>query len=147
MSRTRFVHRPNHPLASANGFVSLDDLALDDLPIVDQKVEVFGEAHYDGMRAVDGTPIDSKRKRREYMNARGLADYGDFAGTRAKAEKMRQELSTTGGDHKERREQIERAIYDLENKKVKPQRAKNMSAGERETLSRIAKEVGEGLKR
>jgi len=31
------------------------------------------------MRTVDGTPIDTKRKRREYMKTTGAADASDFS--------------------------------------------------------------------
>jgi hypothetical protein len=39
------------------------------------------ERHYDGLRAPDGTPIDTRAKHREYMRANNLTTVDDFAGT------------------------------------------------------------------
>lgn len=58
--------------------------------------------------------IGSRRRRSEFMKERGLADYDDFKGVIQKKEKERADFYTTGGDHKARREAIERTIYNLE---------------------------------
>lgn len=39
------------------------------------------ERHYDGLRAPDGTPIDTRAKHREYMRANNLTTVDDFAAT------------------------------------------------------------------
>jgi hypothetical protein len=141
VSRERFFYRPQHPRANERGFVSEADLGAD-LPTVDGHVAIVGDTHHDGVRAPDEfkTDISTKKKRREYMRANNLGDFEDFKGARERAAKERAELSTTGGDHKERREQVERAIYDLETGRVKANRAK-VSAREREAMSRQAAEI------
>lgn len=39
------------------------------------------ERHYDGLRAQDGTPIDTRAKHRAYMKANNLTTVDDFAST------------------------------------------------------------------
>jgi hypothetical protein len=70
------------------------------------------ELTYGGMRATDGTPINTKRRHREYLKAVGGAMASDFTETRARAEKVRHDYLTTGGDHRERKEQLGRALYE-----------------------------------
>jgi hypothetical protein len=48
------------------------------------RLPVFGEAHYDGLRATDGTPIDTKKKHRLYMQANNLTTSDDYKETWAK---------------------------------------------------------------
>lgn len=43
------------------------------------RVELMTGAHYEGQRATDGTPIDSRRKHEAYMRAHGLAPASDYA--------------------------------------------------------------------
>lgn len=78
------------------------------------RVELMLDGHYEGLRATDGTPIDSRTKHREYMNRNGLAMADDFKGVWAKAAERRAELSTTGGDHAKRRATVERVFHQLE---------------------------------
>lgn len=78
------------------------------------RVELMLDGHYDGLRATDGTPIDSRAKHREYMHRHGLAMADDFKGVWAKADARRAEFSTTGGDHAARRATVERVIHQLE---------------------------------
>lgn len=74
---------------------------------------VFGDSHYDGMRATDGTDISSRTKHREYMKANGLALASDFTETWASAEKRRSQPQRDS----ERREQIGRALYEQEKRR------------------------------
>lgn len=71
---------------------------------------------YGNLTATDGTPIDSRRKHREYMASHGLAMAEDFKGTWEKAAKERQEMRSGGTQavRRERREDIGRALYQLE---------------------------------
>lgn len=39
------------------------------------------ERHYDGLRAQDGTPIDTRAKHREYMRRNNLTTVDDFSST------------------------------------------------------------------
>lgn len=72
---------------------------------------VFGDSHYDGLRASDGTDLSSRTKHREYMKANGLALADDYKETWANAAKNR--AAPTSRDP-ERREQIGRALYEAE---------------------------------
>lgn len=77
------------------------------------RVELMLDSHYDGLRATDGTPIDSRAKHREYMSRHGLTTIDDFKETWAKAAQRRAEVYTQGGtaqDHASRRAAIERAL-------------------------------------
>lgn len=76
-----------------------------------------GDRYYTDLRATDGTPVDTRTKHREYMKAKGLTVSDDFKGEWAKAAEHRADMYTTGGDHKERRAQVERALYDHVNKR------------------------------
>lgn len=73
---------------------------------------LWGDRHYDGMRALDGTDISSRTKHREYMKANNLAMMDDYKNTWATSEKRRTEYRS--GQHGAcRRQDIERAIYTL----------------------------------
>jgi hypothetical protein len=67
--------------------------------------------HYEGTRATDGTPVDTKKKHAAYMKKNNLAIADDFKGTWAKAERERESIRSGTHDRRERREAIERAIY------------------------------------
>lgn len=62
-----------------------------------------GDRHYDGLRATDGTPIDTRTKHRKYMKENGLAMMDDFKQTWADAAKEREKIRTGEADKKERR--------------------------------------------
>lgn len=74
---------------------------------------LWGDRGYDGLRATDGTPIDSRSKHREYMRANGLTTADDFWGEWKQSTKERVERLTTGGDHRGRREDIGRAYQQV----------------------------------
>lgn len=109
MSRQVYLYRPEHPRANERGFVNAAE--VDDMTPIDGLVPVFTDRYMEGQRAPDGTPIDTRQRRKNWMRATGSADFDDFTETRAKAAKKREQVFTTGGDHKERREQIGRALY------------------------------------
>jgi hypothetical protein len=69
-----------------------------------------GDRHYDGLRATDGTPIDSRTKHREYMKRHNLTTVDDFKETWSKAQKQRDEYRTTGKGGAVTQEDIARAI-------------------------------------
>lgn len=60
----------------------------------DIRPPLFTDRHHEGTRAPDGTDIGSRRKRREYMHANGLADASDYAGTWQRAQQQRAEYLT-----------------------------------------------------
>ena len=72
---------------------------------------LWGDRHYDGLQATDGADISSRTKHREYMARTGLTTADDYRVAWAKAAEQRADFYTTGGDHKGRREAVERAIY------------------------------------
>jgi len=107
MSRAVYVYRPKHPLADQWGFVDTRDLG-DDGVREESHVPVVGDAHYDGLRATDGTPIDTKQRHREYMRRNGLALADDFKDEWAKAKRERESPRKDAA----RRETVARAWYE-----------------------------------
>lgn len=113
--RKTYLYRPNHPKANQNGFVSSEELCVDDLPSFDPHVMVFGESHYDGLRATDGTPIDSKAKYRNYLKATGLTPLSDFKESLPKA--MSKRINGDPAETRKIRETVGRAFHDLYDKR------------------------------
>ena len=74
---------------------------------------IMVDRFYEGTAASDGTDIGSRRKHRQYMRDRGLAPADDFSpGYYDKLNRERKrELD------KSRRETIERAFHDIDNRK------------------------------
>lgn len=70
------------------------------------------DLYMDGVRASDGADIGSRKKRREYMKLRNLADADDFKGEWGKAAEQRERVFRGLPDSQvsERREAIARAI-------------------------------------
>jgi hypothetical protein len=110
--RSRFVYRPGHPRASPNGFVNVEELG-NDAPQDVAAVPIVSDRYMEGTQAQDGTDISSRTKRREYMKSKNLADADDFKGTWKAAQEEKVKIRTLQGvDHKERRENIARALYE-----------------------------------
>lgn len=74
---------------------------------------LWGDRHYDGMRTTDGIAIDSRSKHREYMRRTGLTTADDFKGQWEQDRKVRDDMFTTGGDHRARRDDVGRAVYEV----------------------------------
>jgi hypothetical protein len=72
---------------------------------------LWGDRHYEGAQAPDGSDISSRTKHREYMARTGLTTVDDFSGQWAQQAKAREDFYTSGGDHRARREDLARAIY------------------------------------
>lgn len=83
------------------------------------RVEISTGNCYEGIKATDGTVLNSRAKHREYMRLHGFTTTDDYKESWAKASKERAEFYTTGGDHKARKEAIGRAFYDFERGKRK----------------------------
>lgn len=75
---------------------------------------LYGDRHYDGMRATDGTDISTRSKHREYMKLNNVTTVDDFKDTWAKAREQRERLYTQGGTFSRR--DVERAIHQLQNR-------------------------------
>jgi len=81
-------------------------------------VPIIGDTHYDGLRATDGTPIDSRSKHREYMKRNGLTTVDDFKGEWAQAAQKRADYYTgKKGAGAVNRQDIARTIAALERRK------------------------------
>lgn len=76
---------------------------------------LWGDRHYDGLRATDGTDISSRKKHREYMQRNNLTTVDDYKETWAKAQQERERYYTQGGSIK--RADIERAMYQVMNRR------------------------------
>lgn len=50
---------------------------------------LWGDRHYDGMTAPDGTDISTRSKHREYLKRSGLVTFDDYQGTFAKQQEAR----------------------------------------------------------
>lgn len=75
---------------------------------------LWGDRHYLGARASDGTDISTRSRHREYMRANNLTTVDDFKDTWAKAREQRERLYTQGGTFSRR--DVERAIHQLQNR-------------------------------
>ena len=75
------------------------------------RVELQTGTHYEGLRAIDGTPIDTARRHREYLQRTGLALESDFTKTRVDANAKR-----AAEQKRERRETLGRITHQLENR-------------------------------
>jgi hypothetical protein len=80
---------------------------------------LWGDRSYRDSRTLDGVDVSTRTKHREYMKAKGVTHPSDYKNEWAKAVDERAEFFTTGGDHKARRETIERTIYEAVNGKRK----------------------------
>lgn len=73
---------------------------------------LWGDRHYDGVRATDGADISSRTKHREYMKRMGLTTVDDYSETWRKAERQREDFLTRGVDGT-RREDVARAMFNV----------------------------------
>lgn len=91
MTRTTYVYR-TMPDGTVHSFIKGEEpgsLGVD-------AGALWGDSHYDGLRATDGSDISSRTKHREYMKRHGLTTADDYKEAWAKAEKARTEYRTTG---------------------------------------------------
>lgn len=76
------------------------------------RVEIQMGNHYEGLRATDGTPIDTRRKHAEYMKRNNLALVGEMQSQwAANQRESKRELAVS------RREDIARAIHHATNRR------------------------------
>lgn len=83
-------------------------------PLRNDAGALWGDRHYLGARASDGTDISTRSRHREYMRANNLTTVDDFKDTWAKAREQRERLYTHGGTFSRR--DVERAISQLQNR-------------------------------
>jgi len=78
---------------------------------------VYGDRHYDGLQTTDGVDISTRTKHREYMKTHGLTTMDDFKNEWSKAAERRAEYFTGKGGGAVTRDDIGRAIHQLESRK------------------------------
>lgn len=83
-------------------------------PLRNDAGALWGDRHYLGARASDGTDISTRSRHREYMRVNNLTTVDDFKDTWAKAREQRERLYTQGGTFSRR--DVERAIHQLQNR-------------------------------
>jgi hypothetical protein len=80
---------------------------------------IIGDRHYDGLRATDGTDISTRSKHKRYMKENNLTTMDDFQGTWDKEAKKRAEYYKEAKHGAVRREDVGRAIAELESGRVR----------------------------
>lgn len=100
MTRRRYIQLDDGELYEVT-----EDWAPPQSRTVDAGV-LWGDRHYDGLRATDGTPIDSRTKHREYMKRMGYTMDSDFKETWQQAAKRR-EAVLQGADPTRKRDLVE----------------------------------------
>lgn len=76
---------------------------------------LWGDRHYDGMRATDGSDISSRKKHRDYMRRNNLTTTDDFKDTWARAQQEREAYRERGGSI--RRQDVVAAIEKLQHRR------------------------------
>lgn len=105
----RYLYRPHHLEASANGFIA----AYKDTGGYERSgIQISVDRHYENLGLQDGTVVNSRRQHREYMTRRGLTLADDFKQTWKDNEKKRESFRSGDFDRKERREALGRAAYE-----------------------------------
>lgn len=108
MTRRRYIQDPKtHEL--------IEVTANYDAPTRNDAGVLWGDRHYEGVRATDGSDISSRTKHREYMKANGVTMADDFKETWAKAQQARESYYQRGGSFS--KSDIERAMYQVMNRK------------------------------
>lgn len=107
--RRRYVYRQNPETGQVESIEVGDDYTPPDA----ERVPVFTDRFMEGVRATDGTDISNRWKRREWMKRRDLVDVDDCKGMWAEAEKRREAMAQGKHDTAERREAVQRAMYQL----------------------------------
>lgn len=108
----RFIYRPNHPKANARGFVTAEDMGLyEEKKAVNASI-LSGRMYENVQSPIDGSDIGSRQRHRDHMKQHNVTMTTDFKGDWEKAQKQRDEIRSGQNDKGERREQIERAIYE-----------------------------------
>ena len=115
MARTTYVQDPDTgELVPKNEYVPKHSLAKHHL--------IIGDRHYDGLKATDGTDISTRAKHRAYMKANNLTTMDDFQSTFNKAREKRDAYFTTGKGGATSRDDVARAIHQLERMREHPNR-------------------------
>lgn len=77
---------------------------------------LWNDRSYENLPPENGEAINSRSRHREYMRKHGVTTVDDFKDTWKQAEKQRDEYRTTGKGGAVTRDDIGRAIHQLENR-------------------------------
>lgn len=111
MSKRRFIQSRDPPY----DFIEVGDEYVESLrSIID--ASLWNDRSYDGLRATDGTAIDTRSKQREYMKRNNLTTADDYKNEWTSAERGRDDYRT-GKKGTVTRHDVARAIATLENKR------------------------------
>lgn len=70
----------------------------------------LGKFQYAGLRAPDGTPLDSRDAHRRYMREKGLALASDFTGTWERQAQERAKVLSGEAGHEDRKRAVAQAM-------------------------------------
>lgn len=107
MSRTRYIQ----DRATGELIEITDGMRAPQTETARDAGALWGDRHYDGMRATDGADISTRTKHRDYMKRTGLATVDDFSSSWARARESRERYYQRGGSID--RASIERAIHQV----------------------------------
>ncbi len=94
-------------------------------PEAEAHVQILTDGAYDGLRATDGTPIDTRARHRAYMQTKGLAMAEDYTQHWAESQKSRDAWFKEGGDwrvQKQRQADIAQAASESYGRKFEAER-------------------------
>jgi hypothetical protein len=114
MSRRRYVYREVAPGQVESFEVGQDWRATGRGEGHKSEEEVYGH-----IQATDGTDLSTRRRHREYMAAKGITLAEDYRDAWTKASQERADYYTRGPDKRAVRESLERAVYQVTQKRRK----------------------------
>jgi len=99
------------------GGVPCEPYEATDAPELEPRLQINSDTHYDGAQATDGTDISTRRRHREYMRRHGVTVADDYKHEWAGKAAERERFYSGDFDKKGRTEAVERAVYQLENRR------------------------------
>lgn len=99
------------------------------------RVHIQTGAHYDGLRATDGTPVDTAKRHRQYMKDHNLALYEDYKETFAKSTEERERERMNLGPRDETLKEDIHEAYNMVRDGYKPVRAEGIDPDDEATVS------------
>ena len=112
MSRRAWVYR------TVEGKVEVYEKGTEPPTDTQARVPIVGDLHYANTVGPSGEDLSTRTKHREFMKRTGLTTADDFKDTWAKAADERSQFLTTGNPgSKERRAAVERALYEVGNRR------------------------------
>jgi hypothetical protein len=118
MSRKRYLYTMGgQPILDEQGNLSPIEVS-DDFTGAERRAQTTTEEIvHGGNRSPEGVDISTRKRRREYMKATGVADHTDFTNHLAKARAERDRFFTGQTQNRERRETLGRALYERKSRR------------------------------